>query len=284
MQSGVSMLSNEGRTGITGASEIKQLDLVSIPATAFEMGSTLDEVEQCVADWEPNLVDPSYRASFRDWILKEYPKHRVHVKPFLIGRFPVTNAEYQAFVDSCRGPVPESIFAGAPCNHPVWESPTMTRQRMFNGWGRGPMLNAACHRRWNGNAPPAVLPGLLIPTGSPLTQPNATPSRPPSAQRRRLTLIRGSIGVRRLGPCRERRRMDQQYIFPLSWRAIHQGRSLREPWAALPGASRRLLRAWRRSCPLCTAAWTVSGSGLSLSGISNRREMMRAVGNPARPR
>ncbi len=114
------MLSNEGRTGITGASEIKQLDLVSIPATAFEMGSTLDEVEQCVADWEPNLVDPSYRASFRDWILKEYPKHRVHVKPFLIGRFPVTNAEYQAFVDSCRGPVPESIFAGAPCNHPVW--------------------------------------------------------------------------------------------------------------------------------------------------------------------
>ncbi len=114
------MLPSESPSRVANASAIKQLDIVSIPGAAFEVGSTLEDVARCATEWEPRLVDPSYKTSFRDWILKEYPKHRVEVKPFFIGRFPVTNAEYQAFIDSSPRRFPESIVAGAPRNHPVW--------------------------------------------------------------------------------------------------------------------------------------------------------------------
>ena len=102
------------------ASVAKELAFVSIPASVFAMGSTTEEVERCVEYWEPNLVDPSYKAGFRDWIRKEWPKHTEQVGPFLIGKFPVTNAEYRAFADDSPRPVPESITTGAPAGHPVW--------------------------------------------------------------------------------------------------------------------------------------------------------------------
>lgn len=99
---------------------VRDLDFVSIGGGVLEMGSSLDEVENCVAYWGSRLIDPSYRSSFRDWIRKEYPKHRVRIEPFLIGRFPVTNGQYAEFVKATSHAVPESLGAGSPLNHPVW--------------------------------------------------------------------------------------------------------------------------------------------------------------------
>jgi formylglycine-generating enzyme required for sulfatase activity len=68
------------------------------------MGWTYEEVCACVDYWGPRLVDASYdMVRFRQWVLKEYPKHPVRVAAYRIGRFPVTNREYLAFMGAPRG-------------------------------------------------------------------------------------------------------------------------------------------------------------------------------------
>lgn len=96
------------------------LDFVAIPGAEFHMGSSAEDIDRCVAYWETRLVDQSYRASFRDWIRKEYPHHRIRVDRFHISRFPVTNGEYEVFMQSTARPAPESIAAGSSADHPVW--------------------------------------------------------------------------------------------------------------------------------------------------------------------
>jgi formylglycine-generating enzyme required for sulfatase activity len=94
---------------------------VSIPTGTFEMGTSLEEIEACVAVWAQRLVDPAYdEASFRQWLLKELPKHPVQVAAFRLGRFPVTNGEYRDFVQATGRRATESILSGEPGNHPVW--------------------------------------------------------------------------------------------------------------------------------------------------------------------
>jgi formylglycine-generating enzyme required for sulfatase activity len=94
---------------------------IPIPAGRFEMGSSADEVEACVAAWSHRLVDSSYdETSFRQWILKEFPKHSVQVAAFRLGQFPVTIEEYRRFVHATGHPQPESMLGGEPGDHPVW--------------------------------------------------------------------------------------------------------------------------------------------------------------------
>jgi toxoflavin biosynthesis protein ToxD len=100
--------------------KLRDLELVSIPTAEFGMGSTIDEVEACARYWNSRLIDPAYKAAFREWILKEYPKHRVRVSPFLIGRFPVTNGEYEIFLRAEGKAEPESLVLGEPARNPVW--------------------------------------------------------------------------------------------------------------------------------------------------------------------
>jgi formylglycine-generating enzyme required for sulfatase activity len=110
------------------------VDLVPIPAGVFEMGSTAEEIEACVAAWGGQLVDPSYDVSrFRQWIRKEFPKHSVRVAAFSLGRFLVTNSEYRGFVDSTGHPPSESLLANEPGNHPVW-GVTDEDAEAFLGW------------------------------------------------------------------------------------------------------------------------------------------------------
>ena len=66
-------------------------ELVDIPAGTCRMGIDLDEVDRVVARWAPLGVEQS-------WILKEAPRHEVPVAAFRIGRFPVTNEEFLAYV------------------------------------------------------------------------------------------------------------------------------------------------------------------------------------------
>lgn len=110
------------------------LDLVAIAACETHVGSTAQEVERCVQEWGPRLVDPSYDVeSFRRWIAKEYPRHEVALAAYSIGRYPVTNAEYAAFVQQAGVPRPESIERGEPASHPVW-GVALPEARSFARW------------------------------------------------------------------------------------------------------------------------------------------------------
>lgn len=66
-------------------------DMVDIPAGTALMGIDLDEVDRVVARWAPLGVE-------RSWILKEAPRHQVALGAYRIGRYPVTNEEFLAYV------------------------------------------------------------------------------------------------------------------------------------------------------------------------------------------
>jgi len=72
--------------------------LVRVPAGEFLMGS------------DPAL-DPAALAP-------EQPRHRVSVSEFFIGQYPVTNAQFQTFVDTARYQLPASLPTGQE-THPV---------------------------------------------------------------------------------------------------------------------------------------------------------------------
>jgi formylglycine-generating enzyme required for sulfatase activity len=98
-----------------------KVEFVTLPGGEFLMGSSLAEIADCVAYWGTRLVEPSYDAArLRQWLLKEYPRHPVCVAPFRMGRFPVTNAQYRAFIRATGGVPPESLREGEPDDHPVW--------------------------------------------------------------------------------------------------------------------------------------------------------------------
>ena len=77
------------------------LEMVSIPGGKFLMGTESEEIERLVKkyDWE--------------YFKREKPQHEVTVKPFYMGRYPVTQAQWQAvmgnnpaeFKDSPQNPV-----------------------------------------------------------------------------------------------------------------------------------------------------------------------------------
>lgn len=97
------------------------MEFVSIPAGVLLMGSTMAEVDACVTEWKSRLLDPSYTAdAFREFILKEFPRHEVALSAFCIGKYPVTNADYRAFLNAEAGTSPESLAIEEPGDHPVW--------------------------------------------------------------------------------------------------------------------------------------------------------------------
>ncbi|MBD2784939.1 SUMF1/EgtB/PvdO family nonheme iron enzyme [Xenorhabdus sp. DI] len=60
----------------------------------------------------------------REWIVKEVPRHQVHLNPYRIGKYPVTNLEYMTFLkDSGENRLPDTWFLGRYpfeiANHPV---------------------------------------------------------------------------------------------------------------------------------------------------------------------
>ncbi len=64
-----------------------RLDLVRVPAGEFQMGSVMARDKNARED--------------------ELPPHRVHVPEFHIGQYPVTNRQYQAFVQATRRRAPQ---------------------------------------------------------------------------------------------------------------------------------------------------------------------------------
>jgi formylglycine-generating enzyme required for sulfatase activity len=71
-----------------------ELEMVEIPAGSFWMGSTEDEVNEAYND-AVIRIDEEY-STIEDWYDWETPRHLVTVKSFLIGKFPVTQAQWSA--------------------------------------------------------------------------------------------------------------------------------------------------------------------------------------------
>jgi formylglycine-generating enzyme required for sulfatase activity len=98
----------------------RQDGFVFVPAADFMMGSTVEEVDRCVGEWQDHLIDPGYRDAFRSWIEKELAAHTVHVDAFWMSRHPVRNGEYREYLSDLGGRAPESIARELPGDHPVW--------------------------------------------------------------------------------------------------------------------------------------------------------------------
>ena len=61
--------------------------MVRIPAGKFLMGSTPEQAEQDIKD-----------GADKKWVEWEQPQHEVELSEYSIGKYPITNREYQAFI------------------------------------------------------------------------------------------------------------------------------------------------------------------------------------------
>jgi len=93
-------------------------EMRDIPGGAVEIGLPVEAV--------PAVLDHFRGLGLeRSWIEKECPQHRVHLAPFRLARFPVTNAEYRVFLlDTGHPELPSGWsfrqFPQERANHPVY--------------------------------------------------------------------------------------------------------------------------------------------------------------------
>jgi formylglycine-generating enzyme required for sulfatase activity len=93
--------------------------LVDVPGGITLIGSTAAEIETSVSFWVERLgpACPEHDR-LRGTMLREHPPHELEVEPFRLGRTPVTQREYAAFVADTGFPLPLSGL-DAPAV-PVW--------------------------------------------------------------------------------------------------------------------------------------------------------------------
>ena len=98
---------------VTAAEPAAERDMVYIPGGPFAMGTSEAEAKKLA---ERYGVHPSL-------FLTEVPQRTVDVKPFLIDRFPVTNARYKRFIDAANPRPPLSWqgrkYPAGKADHPV---------------------------------------------------------------------------------------------------------------------------------------------------------------------
>ena len=100
-----------------------KLEMIHIPAGEFMMGSSDEEIEQLC-----QLYTESNRAFFK----REVPQHQVKLKEFYLGKYPVTQAQYQAVM----GENPSS-FQGEnnPVNKVSWHKAQEFCQKLSDKTG-----------------------------------------------------------------------------------------------------------------------------------------------------
>lgn len=92
--------------------------MVKILAGSFLMGSTLEQISEAIKDGADG-----------DWIKNEMPQHYVELSEYSIGKYPITNREYQAFIRNIKYKSPQGWdgedFPVGKGSHPVvnvsWE-------------------------------------------------------------------------------------------------------------------------------------------------------------------
>jgi len=92
--------------------------MISIAGGTVKIGLEPEKVDQVLIDFDGLGLD-------RKWIDKECPRHAIALKPFAIGRYPVTNQEYRDFLKDTRlDLIPKNwdyrSFPAAQSNHPVY--------------------------------------------------------------------------------------------------------------------------------------------------------------------
>ncbi|MDL2079816.1 SUMF1/EgtB/PvdO family nonheme iron enzyme [Streptomyces sp. GXMU-J15] len=88
-----------------------------VPGGTVEIGLPESEIDAVVGRWAHVGVE-------REWIQKEVPAHQVHLDPYRIATYPVTNREYYTFLRDTGHPArPTTWYLGAypydRANHPV---------------------------------------------------------------------------------------------------------------------------------------------------------------------
>ena len=86
--------------------------MVRIPAGKFLMGSTEEQAAQAIKDGEN-----------KNWVEWEQPQYTIELSEYSIGKYPITNREYQAFVRDAKHTPPTSWdgdqFPAEKGSHPV---------------------------------------------------------------------------------------------------------------------------------------------------------------------
>lgn len=95
--------------GLCDDPRIDPLDpaMAEVPAGDYPVGLPAADLDRVVREFAGHGVRP-------EWIRKEMPRHRVRLSGFRIGRYPVTNREYRAFLVATGHPrVPSSWPVGS---------------------------------------------------------------------------------------------------------------------------------------------------------------------------
>jgi len=66
------------------------LEMVEIPAGSFLMGSTSEDID--------NVTRQTGTHDYEEWMKTECPQHRVNISAFAMGKYPITQEQYQAII------------------------------------------------------------------------------------------------------------------------------------------------------------------------------------------
>jgi formylglycine-generating enzyme required for sulfatase activity len=90
--------------------------MVRVPAGPFAMGTRTEDAPRIIREYRHARVQ-------RRFLAKEMPQHEEQTDEFEIGKYPVTNAEYRAFVEATGRERPASwsgdTYPDGKANHPV---------------------------------------------------------------------------------------------------------------------------------------------------------------------
>jgi formylglycine-generating enzyme required for sulfatase activity len=91
--------------------------MVEVEGARVAVGLQVEDVDAVAATW-------AHVGVRRKWIEKEAPRHEVAIAAFRLGRYPVTNVEFRAFLDDTRAAwLPTSwaygVYPPERANHPV---------------------------------------------------------------------------------------------------------------------------------------------------------------------